>query len=62
MRLQPEHMEPNTEEHILVWLSAAPSNEKIVSTAAKMASALQARFTALYVQTGKNMDGTDKKS
>ena len=61
MRLQSEHMEPKTEEHILVCLSAAPSNEKIVSTAAKMASALQARFTALYVQTGKNMDGTDKE-
>lgn len=61
MRLQSEHMEPKTEEHILVCLSAAPSNEKIVSTAAKMAGALQARFTALYVQTGKNMDGTDKE-
>lgn len=61
MRLQPEHMEPKAEEHILVCLSAAPSNEKIVSTAAKMASALQARFTALYVQTGKNIDGTDKE-
>lgn len=61
MRLQPEHMEPKAEEHILVCLSAAPSNEKIVSTAAKMASALQARFTALYVQTGKNIDETDKE-
>ena len=36
-----------TEEHILVCLSASPSNEKIIDTAAKMAHGLQARFTAL---------------
>ena len=42
----------NTDEHILVCLSAAPSNQKIIDTAAKMANALQARFTALYVRTG----------
>ena len=42
----------NTDEHILVCLSAAPSNQKIIDTAAKMANVLQARFTALYVQTG----------
>ena len=41
-----------TDEHILVCLSAAPSNQKIIDTAAKMANALQTRFTALYVQTG----------
>ena len=39
-----------TEEHILVCLSASPSNEKIIDTAAKMVHALHARFTALYVQ------------
>ena len=38
------------DDHILVCLSAAPSNLKIIDTAAKMANALQARFTALYVQ------------
>ena len=40
------------DDHILVCLSAAPSNLKIIDTAAKMANALQAHFTALYVQTG----------
>ena len=39
-----------TEEHILVCLSSSPSNKKIVHTAAAMAAALHARFTALYVQ------------
>ena len=33
-------------QHILVCLSASPSNEKIVQTAAKMAKVLDARFTA----------------
>ena len=37
-----------TEEHILVCLSSSPSNKKIVHTAAAMAAALHARFTALY--------------
>ena len=38
-------------EHILVCLSPAPSNAKIVATAAKMADAFGATLTALYVQT-----------
>ncbi len=38
-------------EHILVCLSASPSNAKIVKTAATMASAFGGSFTALYVQT-----------
>ena len=41
------------DDHILVCLSAAPSNLKIIDTAAKMANALQAHFTALYVQIGR---------
>ena len=49
------------DDHILVCLSAAPSNLKIVNTAAKMANALQARFTALYVQTGTKAEATDKE-
>lgn len=50
-------------EHILVCLSSAPSNARIVRTAAKMASALNASFTALYVQTARaeKADETDKK-
>ena len=49
------------DDHILVCLSAAPSNLKIVDTAAKMANALQARFTALYVQTGTKAESMDKE-
>ncbi|MBU5447091.1 DUF4118 domain-containing protein [Blautia sp. MSJ-36] len=49
------------DDHILVCLSAAPSNLKIVDTAAKMANALQARFTALYVQTGTKAEAMDKE-
>ncbi|MBR3994219.1 MAG: DUF4118 domain-containing protein, partial [Clostridia bacterium] len=41
----------NAQEHILVCLSASPSNAKIVKTAATMASAFGGSFTALYVLT-----------
>lgn len=41
----------NTKEHILVCLSSALSNARIIETAAKMAKAFGASFTALYVQT-----------
>ena len=40
-----------TGEHVLVCLSSAPSNEKIVRTAARMAAAFQCQFTALFVET-----------
>ena len=50
-----------TEEHILVCLSSSPSNKKIVHTAAAMAAALHARFTALYVQNRILSDTSDKK-
>lgn len=38
-------------EHILVCLSSAPSNAKIIRTAARMATAFSGSFTALYVET-----------
>ena len=38
-------------EHILVGLSSAPSNARIIRTAATMASAFGGRFTALFVRT-----------
>lgn len=41
----------HTEQHILVCLSSAPSNEKIVRTAANMAAAFGCQFTALFVET-----------
>ena len=62
MSLRIEGDNKKTEEHILVCLSAAPSNQKIVDTAAKMANALQARFTALYVQTGTKSEALDKEN
>ena len=40
-----------TEEHILACLSSAPSNAKIIRTAARMAMAFNSRFTALFVET-----------
>lgn len=50
-------------EHTLVCLSASPSNEKIVNTAARMAKAFGGNFTALYVQTSDSdkMTESDKK-
>ena len=40
-----------SEEHVLACLSSAPSNGKIIRTAAKMAKAFNGRFTALFVET-----------
>lgn len=56
-------MEYRTREHILVCLSSAPSNEKIIRTAARMASAFRCGFTALFVETKafQWMPQTDKK-
>lgn len=41
----------HTDEHILVCLSSSFSNAKIIRTAARMASAFKASFTALFVET-----------
>lgn len=50
------------DEHILVCLSASPSNAKIIRTAARMARAFQGAFTALYVETSHSdkMSDADK--
>lgn len=50
-------------EHILVCLSPAPSNAKIIRTAARMASAFKGMFTALFVETSDfpTMLDEDKK-
>ncbi len=53
--------ENSGKEHILVCLSASPSNAKIVKTAAKMSSAFGGIFTALYVKT-PNSDKMDDAS
>ena len=44
-----QRSEYRADEHILVCLSSAPSNAKIIRTAARMASAFHGSFTALYV-------------
>lgn len=53
----------HTDEHILVCLSPAPSNMKIIRTAARMAKAFRGTFTALYVETPDfaAMDEENKK-
>lgn len=38
-------------EHILVCLSASPSNDKLIRTAARMAHAFKCHFTAIFVET-----------
>lgn len=53
-RLSGRRQEKNnfhTDEHILACLSSAPSNAKIIRTAARMASAFNSQFTALFVET-----------
>ncbi|MBS5284741.1 MAG: sensor histidine kinase KdpD [Clostridiales bacterium] len=53
----------HTEEHILVCLSASPSNAKIIRTAARMAQAFRGSFTALFVESpsAAAMKEEDKK-
>lgn len=47
---------PYTNEHILVCLSPAPSNAKVIRTAARMAEAFHGTFTALFVETPETED------
>ena len=61
MSFKTEEGNKKSDEHILVCLSAAPSNKKIINTAAKMANAFPARFTALYVRTGTKSEDLDKE-
>lgn len=58
---------PGGNEHVLVCLSSAPSNAKVVRAAARMAEAFHGAFTALFVETpgtreleGKNRDALRK--
>ncbi len=44
------HGDYYTDEHILVCLSPSPSNARLIRTAARMASAFRAEFTALYIE------------
>lgn len=48
-------------EHILVCISASPSNAKVIRSAARMANAFHAKLTALYVE-GSNIMEEDEKA
>ena len=62
MRMKNEYAPGDSvSEHILVCLSASPSNAKIVKTAAKMAVAFGGNLTALYVRT-PDFDKADNES
>ena len=50
-----------TTEHILVGLSSAPSNARIIRTAATMAKAFGGSFTALFVRT-PNFDAMSEEN
>ena len=56
--LEKEKQKTERKEHILVCLSFSPSNEKIIRTAAQLARACGANFTALYVQTAEPAEKT----
>lgn len=49
-----------TNEHILVCLSSAPSNARVIRTAARIAEAFHATFTALFVETPKSRELRDE--
>jgi two-component system sensor histidine kinase KdpD len=51
---------PYTNEHILVCLSPAPSNAKVIRTAARMADAFHGAFTALFVETPETPELSDR--
>lgn len=55
--------EYHTDEHILVCISPAPSNAKIIRMASRMAQAFRSAFTALYVETpdSAGLSDEDKK-
>lgn len=50
-------------EHILICLSSAPSNARVIRTAARMSEAFHSGFTALFVQTPetKELSGENLK-
>ncbi len=50
------------EEHILVCLSASPSNQKTIRAAANMAAAFKGPFTALFVETTGTVNRVDRKN
>lgn len=59
-RLPTKSADYYTGEHILICLSSSPSNAKVIRTAARMASAFHAAFTALFVETPNTKELTDE--
>ncbi|MCL6604966.1 MAG: sensor histidine kinase KdpD [Paenibacillus sp.] len=57
---QENNNEYYTKDHILVCLSSAASNKKVIRTAAKMADAYHGDFTALFVETPESNALTPK--
>lgn len=51
----------NSDEHVMVCLSAAPSNKKIIMTGAQMSEIFGGRFTAIYVETNEPMTKEDRQ-
>lgn len=49
-----------TDEHILICLSPAPSNGKVIRTASRMARAFHGQFTALFVETSRFSSYTEE--
>ncbi|MEK5028546.1 sensor histidine kinase KdpD [Paenibacillus sp. FSL M7-1046] len=47
-------------DHVLVCLSSAATNKKVIRTAARMAEAFHGEFTALFVETPKTQKLTQK--
>lgn len=64
MAMQISASDPNKEyyakDHILICLSSAAANKKVIRTAARMADAFQSEFTALYVETPNSRNLTQK--
>ncbi|SDG11387.1 two-component system, OmpR family, sensor histidine kinase KdpD [Fontibacillus panacisegetis] len=52
--------ENTVKEHILVCLSSAPSNKKVIRTAARLAEVFHGHFTALFVETTEYQQLTTK--
>ncbi len=57
---QAKKNEYDTKDHILVCLSSAASNKKVIRTAARMAEAFHGQFTALFVETPQTQKLTQK--
>jgi two-component system sensor histidine kinase KdpD len=50
------------EEHIMICLSASPSNANVIRTAARMADAFHGAFTALFVETSGDITEDAQKN